>query len=203
MKSIDHKIYLASKNPNRRELLRQIGIGFDLLLVRERPGEIKDAIRADESTEDFVRRLAREKADHAWEVMLWRKLPMRPVLAADTKLAVDGRILGKPADAADAMQMLETLSGRTHQVLTSIAIRSDEGSWQATKCTDVTFATLSAEMIRSYCSRQEYRDKAGAYAIQGHASSFICDISGSYSCIMGLPLHETGQLLQKAGIPVL
>jgi septum formation protein len=203
MKPADTKIYLASKSPRRRELLRQIGVEFELLLLRDqapRGPDVNEEVLPDERAEDYVARVTREKAMHASKVMQWRRLPMRPVLAADTTVAIDGRILGKPAHAEEAFDMLRMLSGRTHEVLTSIALAHDENLWQLTQASKVTFAQLSDEMIRAYCATPEPYDKAGAYGVQGMAAVFIEHISGSYSGIMGLPLYETAQLLRNVGI---
>src|SRR6476469_9376773 len=126
MKPVDHKIYLASKSPRRRELLRQIGIEFELLLLRDqspRGPEVSEEVLPGEKPEDYVTRVTREKVEFACNTMQWRRLPVRTVLAADTTVVIDGRILGKPADAAEATGMLKALSGRTHQVLTSVAVR--------------------------------------------------------------------------------
>ncbi|RJG06952.1 septum formation inhibitor Maf [Noviherbaspirillum cavernae] len=206
MKPADHKIYLASKSPRRRELLRQIGVEFELLLLRDhtaRGPDVNEDVHPGEKAEDYVARVAKEKAEYAANVMLWRRLPVRVVLAADTTVVVDGRILGKPADAAEAAEMLKALSGRTHQVLTSIAARQNDTTWQHTQISDVTLSTLTDAMIRAYCATTEPYDKAGAYGIQGMAAVFVEKIVGSYTGIMGLPLHETAQLLRKAGISVL
>jgi septum formation protein len=205
MKPAGHKIYLASKSPRRRELLRQIGVEFELLLLRDqspRGPEVSEEVRPGEKAEDYVTRVTREKAEYASSTMSWRRLPVRPVLAADTTVVIDGRILGKPADAAEATEMLKALSGRTHRVLTSVAVHRDEDTWQTTQVSEVTFGELSDEMIRAYCATGEPYDKAGGYAIQGEAAVFIKNISGSYSGIMGLPLYETADLLRQAGIPV-
>jgi septum formation protein len=206
MKLVDQKIYLASKSPRRRELLRQIGVEFELLLLRDhapRGPEVSEEVIAGETPEDYVARVTREKAEFASKIMLLRRLPIRPVLAADTTVVVDGRILGKPADAKEAMDMLRALSGRTHQVLTSVAVHRDEDTWQITQRSDVKLSTLSEETMRAYCATPEPYDKAGGYGIQGRAAVFVEHIAGSYTGIMGLPLHETAELLKKAGIPVL
>lgn len=206
MKPADHKIYLASKSPRRRELLRQIGIDFELLILREdsvRGPDVSEVPLEDELPERYVERVTREKAVCARQVMLWRRLPIRPILSADTTVTLDGRILGKPADMAEAVSMLERLSGKTHQVLTSVAIFHDDQTWQTTQRSDVTFAKIPDRLIQSYCSLQEPYDKAGGYAVQGHAAVFIQNIVGSHSGIMGLPLFETAQLLQQAGIKIL
>lgn len=205
MKPSDQKIYLASKSPRRRELLRQIGVEFELLMLRDhtpRGPEVTEIVRPGELPEDYVTRVAREKADCALHTMYSRKLPIRPVLAADTTVTIDGRILGKPADMAEAVTMLKSLSGRTHQVFTSIAVKYHEDTWQITQRSDVVFTTLSDDMIRFYCATQEPNDKAGGYAIQGQAAVFIQEIAGSYSGIMGLPLFETAQMLRQAGIRI-
>lgn len=206
MKPADNKIYLASKSPRRRELLRQIGVDFELLLLRDqspRGPEVSEEVHPGEKAEEYVARVTREKAEYACTTMLWRRLPVRTVLAADTTVTIDGRILGKPADSTEAAEMLRALSGRTHQVLTSVAVRRDETTYQALQTSDVTFAVLTDAMIRAYCATSEPYDKAGGYGIQGMAAVFIQHISGSHSGIMGLPLHETAQLLHQAGITIL
>jgi len=206
MKPIDQKIYLASKSPRRRELLRQIGVEFELLMLREhtaRGPDVSELVEPGESPLTYVERVTREKAQTAAATMVSRRLPVRPVLAADTTVTLDGHILGKPADNAEAMQMLRLLSGRTHQVLTSVALKHHEDFWQATHASEVTFATLSEDAMRAYCALAEPYDKAGGYAIQGRAAQFIRHIAGSHSGIMGLPLYETAQLLQQAGIRTL
>jgi septum formation protein len=206
MKPADQKIYLASKSPRRRELLRQIGVEFELLMLRDhtpRGPEVTEEVLPDEKAGDYVARVAREKAECARQTMLWRKLPIRPVLAADTTVVVDERILGKPANITEAIDMLRSLSGRTHQVLTSIAVHHHDDAWQVTQRSDVTFGTLTDAMISAYCATQEPYDKAGGYAIQGQGALFVQQIVGSYSGIMGLPLYDTVQLLRQANIKVL
>lgn len=206
MKPSDQKIYLASKSPRRRELLRQIGVEFELLMLRDSPGrgpEVSEIPHPGEAPEVYVARIAREKASFATKTMYWRRLPVRPVLAADTTVTIDSRILGKPADASEAFDMLKALSGRRHQVWTSVAIQHNEEFWQSTQRSEVTFANLPDALIKAYCSTPEPYDKAGGYAIQGQAAVFIQEIAGSYSGIVGLPLFETAQLLQQAGIRVL
>ena len=206
MRPIDQKIYLASKSPRRRELLRQIGVEFELLLLREntaRGPDVPELVQPGETPLAYVERVTREKAETASATMLSRRLRTRPVLTADTTVTLNGRILNKPADDAEALAMLRMLSGSTHQVLTSIALKHHEDFWQATHTSDVTFATLSEETMRAYCALPEPYDKAGGYAIQGRAAQFISHIVGSPSGIMGLPLYETTQLLQQAGIRIL
>ena len=206
MKPADNKIYLASKSPRRRELLRQIGVEFELLMLRDqlpRGPEVSEDVLPGERPEAYVARVTREKAEFASRIMVMRRLPMRPVLAADTTVVIDDRILGKPADEKEAFDMLKSLSGRTHQVMTSVALHHDEDTWQFTQVSEVSFAALSDESIRAYCATPEPYDKAGGYGVQGQAAVFISRIAGSYSGIMGLPLHETAQLLQNVGIQVL
>ncbi|HVK94574.1 MAG TPA: Maf family protein [Noviherbaspirillum sp.] len=206
MKPADNKIYLASKSPRRRELLRQIGVEFELLLLRDqapRGPEVSEEVLPDETAENYVARVTREKAEHAARIMLMRRLPMRPVLTADTTVAIDGRILGKPADFKEAMDMLRALSGRTHQVLTSVALSNEDGIEQITQTSEVTISPLTESMMRAYCTSAEPYDKAGGYGIQGLAAVFVASITGSYTGIMGLPLHETANLLRQAGIATL
>jgi len=203
MKPAERKIYLASKSPRRRELLRQIGIEFEILQLRDltpRGPDVSEAVRPDERPEDYVARVSAEKAAFAWHMMHKRRMLPRPVLAADTTVVIDGSILGKPAGTAEAIEMMRQLSGRTHQVMTAIALYHDEQSWQLTQISDVTFAGLSEQTIARYCATHEPYDKAGGYGIQGLAAVFIRHIAGSYSGIMGLPLFETTQLLEEAGI---
>ncbi|MBC7416383.1 MAG: septum formation inhibitor Maf [Herminiimonas sp.] len=206
MKQPDQKIYLASKSPRRRELLRQIGVEFELLLLRDHTPigpEVREDVLPGEDPFDYVERVTNDKACLAQKTMLWRKLPMRPILAADTTVVVDGQILGKPANIAEAATMLRLLSGRTHQVLTCVAVRHQQESWRITQHSDVAFVELSPETIAAYCATSEPYDKAGGYAIQGLAALFVKDMSGSYSGIMGLPLFETAELLQRAGLRIL
>jgi septum formation protein len=206
MKPIDQKIYLASKSPRRRELLRQKGVEFELLLLREntaRGPDVPEQVQAGETPLAYVERVTRDKAEAASATMLSRRLRVRPVLTADTTVTLNGAILNKPANDAEALSMLRMLSGSTHQVLTSIALIHREEFWQTTHASEVTFAALSEETMRAYCALPEPYDKAGGYAIQGRAAQFISHIAGSHSGIMGLPLYETTQLLQQAGIRIL
>lgn len=201
--SMQNKIYLASKSPRRRELLRQVGIEFELLLLRDampRGPDVSEAVLPDELPDVYVARVTQEKASSAWSHMLMRRLPIHPVLAADTTVVIDQEILGKPANQNEAILMLRRLSGKTHQVLTSIAVHHHDASFHCTQSSDVTFAALTEEQILAYCVTQEPYDKAGGYGIQGLAARFISHISGSYSGIMGLPLFETTALLRQAGI---
>jgi septum formation protein len=205
VKPNDRKIYLASKSPRRRELLRQVGIDFELLMLRNDPTrgvDVTEDVNLQESPEDYVARVALEKGAFAWNMVLTRRLTPRPVLSADTTVTMDGVILGKPAGQAEAVAMLEQLSGRTHQVLTSVAVHYKDMAEQITQVSQVRFATLTPAMIRAYCASSEPYDKAGGYGIQGLAALFVEHIEGSHSGIMGLPLFETAALLRKAGLPV-
>jgi septum formation protein len=205
MKLVEKKIYLASKSPRRRELLRQVGIDFELLLLRSdgpRGPDVTEAVLPGEAPLDYVARVAREKAAFAAELVVKRRMAPRPVLAADTTVVINGAILGKPANAAEAIAMLNRLSGRTHQVLTSIAVRSADFTGQVTQVSEVRFGALSPAAIAAYCATAEPYDKAGGYGIQGPAAQFIEHIAGSHSGIMGLPVYETVQLLRQAGLPL-
>ena len=202
----DPTIYLASKSPRRRELLLQVGIRFEVLELKEEPGShgaVSEIPHDAEAPEKYVARVAREKADSGWAAVLWRHLPRRIVLAADTTVTIDGKILGKPTSHEEAMSMLRLLSGRTHQVLTAVAVRFDEQVDEVLHRSEVRFAALSETSMRAYCDLPEPYDKAGGYGVQGHAAQFIEHISGSHSGIMGLPLFETTRLLEQAGIKIL
>ncbi|NHZ32199.1 MULTISPECIES: nucleoside triphosphate pyrophosphatase [Massilia] len=205
MKPIDRKIYLASKSPRRRELLRQIGVEFELLTLRNdtpRGPDVTEVVHPGEAAIDYVARVANEKAAFGWNMVQNRRLTLRPVLAADTTVTIDGAILGKPGSPNEAMEMLERLSGRTHQVLTAIAVHHTDMKRQVTQVSQVRFAKLSAASIKAYCSTPEPYDKAGGYGLQGLAALFVEHIEGSHSGIVGLPLFETAQLLREAGIPL-
>jgi len=200
--TLDRSIYLASRSPRRRELLGHIGVKFHLLLFRNRPGTAPDVDESPQPGEDpreYVMRMAKMKAAAGWTRMLERNLPKAPVLAADTTVALEGRIYGKPADRADAERMLAALSGKRHEVLTAVALRYDDELETAISVSEVQFRELAPEEIRDYVATGEPDDKAGAYAIQGRAALFVAEIRGSQSGIVGLPLYETAQLLQKLG----
>jgi septum formation protein len=200
MAPIDRSIYLASRSPRRRELLTHIGVKFHLLLFRDRPDsdpEVNEECKAGESPAEYVQRLARAKAEAGWRRLMQRNLPRAPVLAADTTVALDGRIFGKPADRREAAAMLAALSGRRHEVLTAVALKYDERLDTALSTSEVQFRNLSPEEIRDYVATGEADDKAGAYAIQGRAAKFVAEIRGSHSGIVGLPLFETAQLIDR------
>lgn len=197
---LDRGIYLASRSPRRRELLSQIGVRYHLLLFRSRPDsppDVDEAMVAGERPDSYVERVARAKAEAGWRLLRLRNLPLAPVLSADTTVALDGRILGKPADRKQAAEMLAALSGRRHEVLTAVALKRDEQLDSALSRSEVLFKTLSPEEIAQYVASGECDDKAGAYAIQGRAARFVAELHGSYTGVMGLPLFETAQLLDK------
>jgi septum formation protein len=197
---VERGVYLASRSPRRRELLAQIGVRFHLLLFRARAGEdpdVDEKVLANEAPDAYVLRLARSKAEAGWRRMLQRNLPHAPILAADTTVTIDGAILGKPADRTEAANMLERLSGRQHEVLTAVALKYDDWIETALSRSEVRFKTLNAPEIAQYTASGECDDKAGAYAIQGRAGRFVAELRGSYSGVMGLPLYETGELLDK------
>jgi septum formation protein len=199
-------IYLASKSPRRRELLKQIGVAFEDLRLREAPGRQQDVAEEAHDGEPpahYVERIARTKASVGWKRMEQRGLAARPVLGADTEVVLDGEILGKPRDAAHAAEMLRRLSGREHEVLCGVALKRDDGVAFALSVTRVTFRALSGAEVDRYVATGEPMDKAGAYAIQGRAGAFAARLDGSYSGVMGLPLFETAGLLANAGFPVL
>jgi septum formation protein len=193
-------IYLASRSPRRRELLSQIGVRYHLLLFRERLGErpeVDEAVIEGEAPAAYVERMARAKAEAGWNRMLQRNLPHAPILAADTTVALGGRILGKPKDRAEAAEMLALLSGERHEVLTGVALKHQDQVEFALSISEVLLKKLTPEEIAQYVSSGEGDDKAGAYAIQGRAARFIVELRGSYSGVMGLPLYETSLLLDK------
>jgi septum formation protein len=203
MKVLDKKIYLASKSPRRRELLRQVGVDFELLMLRSDPTrgvDVSEDALPDEDPHVYVGRVAKAKGAFAWDILQKRRQPLRPVLTADTTVTIDGIILGKPASTEEAIEMLERLSGRTHEVLTSVAVHYSDIAEQVTQVSNVRFAKLSPAAIRAYCATPEPYDKAGAYGIQGLAALFVEHIEGSHSGIMGLPLFETANLLRRAGV---
>ena len=199
-------IFLASRSPRRRELLQQIGVRFEPLLFREgarADSDTDEAAKPGEDPDTYVRRVAGMKAAAAWQrVTMRRGLQRKPVLAADTTVALVNEMLGKPVDRPDAERMLGLLSGTQHRVLTAVAITFEGRVEMVVSESNVTFGPLDAERIAAYVATGEPFDKAGAYAVQGRAASFIERIEGSYTGIMGLPLYETTRLLAKFGIAV-
>ena len=201
----DKRIYLASRSPRRRDLLKQIGVPFELLLLREdlrRGPDVDETPLPDESPGVYVLRIAGAKVNTAVRHIAYRGLPQKPVLAADTTVVFDDRIIGKPENAEDAARMLRTLSGREHQVLTAVALALRDQVQTQISVSSVWFQELADADIRRYVATGEPLDKAGAYAIQGRAGAFVTRITGSYSGIMGLPLAETAELLKRFDIAV-
>jgi septum formation protein len=187
-------VFLASASPRRRELLRQIGVAVRLLAIC-----VDETSLPNEEPGSYVIRLARAKADAGWT----RRAASTgaPVLAADTAVIVDDEILGKPKDQSDAAAMLERLSGRSHEVLSAVALRSENGVQSRVSRSIVSFRDIGAAEAQRYWQSREPCDKAGGYGIQGLGAVFITDLRGSYSGVMGLPLYETAQLLDAAGVP--
>lgn len=201
-KLIDKRIYLASQSPRRRELLKQIGVSFEVLPLRTMAAraDVIEIPHSGESAVDFVQRMAHEKAASGWHAVEIRHLLKFPVLSADTLVDIDSSILGKPADRQAAETMLNQLSGRAHWVHTAVAIQRETRIESVLSSSKVEFGALSAIEIRHYLDSGEFTDKAGAYGIQGRAAAFVKLIEGSYTGIMGLPLFETNALLKQFGI---
>ncbi len=196
-------VWLASQSPRRAQLLQQIGVPFQLLAADD--GEDLEQLEAQwpgELPAAYVQRVTRRKLAAAVARLQRRGEPPAPVLAADTTVALGARILGKPADAADARAMLRALSGRSHRVLTAVAVHAAGRSQAALSVSHVRFAALPAAVVDGYVAGGEPFGKAGAYAIQGAIAAWVERIDGSHSGIMGLPLFETARLLRAAGVPV-
>lgn len=206
MTTVSDFIYLASQSPRRKQLLEQWGVRCQLLLPDEGEDvEALEAVKGGEAPAAYVQRVTDLKLQASVERLRRRGLPLAPVLCADTTVALGRRILGKPADSADARRILADLSGQQHRVLTAVAVakpsaRGAARQWAALSASQVAFDVWSAADIRRYVAGGEPMGKAGAYAIQGAAALHIRHISGSYSGIMGLPAHETAQLLRAAGV---
>ena len=186
-------VYLASASPRRGELLQQIGVSFRVL-----GSAIDEAVLPGEAPAAYVVRVAAAKAGSGWQGN--REAADVPVLAADTAVVLGGKILGKPKDRRDGEGMLQQLSGRTHEVLTAVALRTASGLQSAISRSEVTFRPISACEAQAYWETGEPHDKAGGYAIQGRAAVFVADLRGSFSGVMGLPLFETAALLSAAGV---
>jgi septum formation protein len=188
-------IYLASRSARRRQLLALANVRFDVIDI-----EIDESPHEGEEAAAYVQRVADEKAAAGWTRVLAEQRAARPVLAADTAVVVEGRILGKPRDAAEARGMLQTLSGKDHEVLTAVSVKLDRREERFCSRSRVRFGLVSDGEIDDYVASGEPMDKAGAYAIQGAAQRFIERVDGSVSGIMGLPLYETLQLLSRFGV---
>lgn len=206
MSALENRIYLASRSPRRRELLKQIGINFEVLIMRSFPAvraDVDETPRPGESPGDYVTRIASNKAMTGWTRALERRLPRLPVLGADTTVTLGGEIIGKPLNTDDAVKVLRKLSGQEHEVFSAVAVAMNDNVTTKLSRSRVRFAELTDSMIQDYVDTGESMDKAGAYGVQGKAATFIAEINGSYSGIMGLPLFETAQLLKQVGFPIL
>ncbi len=184
-------IYLASASPRRQELLRQLGLTFEVI-----PSNLDEVPQPGERPQDYVARVARDKAHHVARRIWEQGLAPHPVLGADTEVVLDGEVLGKPRDRAHGVEMLRKLSGRTHEVLSSVCVLHDGREHTALNLSRVTFRPLTEAEIATYWETGEPDGKAGAYAIQGRAAAFIERLEGSYSGVMGLPLYELAGILQ-------
>ena len=194
-------IYLASQSPRRRQLLEQLGVRHELLLAG--PEEDAEALEAEVAGElplAYVERVTRAKLHAARERLHARQLPPAPILCSDTTVALGRRLLGKPADAVDAQATLALLSGRTHRVITAVALAWGKQEALRTNLSRVRFASIGGAEIAHYVATGEPFGKAGSYAIQSSAAAWIAHIEGSYTGIMGLPLYETAQLLRQARV---
>jgi septum formation protein len=193
-------VYLASQSPRRRQLLEQLGVAYELLLpAPDEDVEALEAVLPHEAPLAYVQRVTQLKLDAALQRLQDRNLPLAPVLCSDTTVALGRTILGKPTDNQDAERILATLSGKTHRVLTAVALGTAQARQQTVSISRVTFAPMTPEQIHGYAVTGEPMGKAGAYAVQGRAAAYISKLSGSYSGIMGLPMYETAQLLQAFG----
>jgi septum formation protein len=204
MQPTSNIIYLASKSPRRRELLKQIGVQYELLMMRELAPrvDVDESPQPNETPHAYVERVVDLKSAAARRVLQERKLPQRPILTADTTVTFDGHILGKPESRDDAFRMLKQLSGETHQVLTAVMVATETQVERVLTTSFVSFAPLSDVEIRRYIDTGEPMDKAGAYGVQGRAAKWISKLSGSYSAVVGLPLYETAKLLRQCGVDV-
>ncbi|MBZ0125115.1 MAG: Maf family nucleotide pyrophosphatase [Rhodocyclaceae bacterium] len=205
MITLEPRIYLASRSPRRRELLSQIGVRFELLMFRGVPREdpdVDEAVLPEETPEDYVVRVTLAKAQAGVRRIRERHLIPHPVLAADTTVEIDGGVIGKPVHEADAVAILQRLSGRVHRVLTAVALSYEGHTEHLLNASEVRFRSLGQDEIKRYVASGEPLDKAGAYGIQGRAAVFIEEIKGSYTGIMGLPLYETALLLRRFGYPI-
>lgn len=203
-------IYLASQSPRRQALLQQIGVSFALLLPdAEEEAESLEAVLPNEMAQEYVMRVSLAKTQAASVRLAQRQLidpslPNAPILCADTTVALDQTILGKPQDATDALAMLSRLAGRQHEVLTAVSVRRADGEVrQALSISQVHFRAATPAELTAYIATGEPFDKAGAYGLQGKAAVFVEKVNGSFSGIVGLPLFETTNLLQWAGIKVM
>lgn len=203
-------VYLASRSPRRRDLLKQIGVKFEPLMLRlklPRGADVEEVRLPGEDPAAYVERLAHEKAQAAVRAIAMRSLFSKPVLTADTVVILDGNTLEKPQNTEEAADFLRRMANRTHEVRTCVVVTSGSGNalrlFTQTSVSQVTLGPISDAQIAQYCATNEPFDKAGGYAIQGLAAVFVARIEGSFSGVMGLPLYETAQLLRQVGVPVL
>ncbi len=203
---LSNHIYLASRSLRRRELLKQIGISFEVLLTRDNPSrgvDVNEDPLPGELPGAYVVRVARAKAEEGWRQMVKRKLRAYPLLAADTSVAVGNEIIGKPRDRDHATAILQRLSGTQHQVYSAVAVFHADTFESRLSISTVTLRNIDPAEIKHYVAIGDGLDKAGAYAIQGRGAVFICNLQGSYSGVMGLPLYESSELLKKIGLNAL
>lgn len=189
-------LFLASKSPRRRELLQQIGVLHEVI-----DANVVEVPRTEESPSDYVQRLAREKAEAGFASVKRLQLAIKPVLGADTIVVINNEILEKPRNATHAAEMLRKLAGTTHQVMTAVAMVSENKQAVKLSVTDVVFRALSENEIAAYWETGEPRDKAGGYGIQGLGAVFVQQIRGSYTGVVGLPIEQTLELLQEFSVP--
>ncbi|MGB7183560.1 MAG: Maf family protein [Burkholderiaceae bacterium] len=191
-------IWLASRSPRRQEILSQMQVCFELLLPDDpQAAEALETVRPHEAPDQYVARVTQAKLSLAIKKVASQSLPSRTILAADTTVALGGKILGKPADAEQCREMIDQLSGRSHRVLTAVAVARGQKIRHKVQVSRITFARIKADEIDAYAQSGDGLDKAGGYGIQGYAACFIRRIEGSYSGIMGLPIYETRQLLGR------
>ena len=196
-------VYLASQSPRRRQLLEQLGVRYELLLPdASEDAEALELALKNEAPVAYVKRVTGLKLDAAATRLVRRNLPPAPILCSDTTVALGRVIYGKPDDAADAGRMLGELAGKTHRVLTAVAVQRGRQRFAALSTSRVSFEPMTAAQIRAYVATGEPMGKAGAYAIQGRVAMHITRINGSYSGIMGLPLWETASLLRASGLKI-
>ena len=194
-------VYLASQSPRRRQLLEQLGVRYELLLPdATEDAEALEVVLKNEAPAAYVKRVTNLKLDAAVARLKRQQLQPAPILCSDTTVALGRIIYGKPNDAKDAKRMLAELSGKSHRVLTAVAVQSGRKRFDALSTSKVTFDEMTQKQISAYVATGEPLGKAGAYAVQGRAARYITKIDGSYSGIMGLPIRETALLLQAAGI---
>ena len=200
---MENFVYLASQSPRRRQLLEQLGVRYELLLADDmEDAEALEVARENEVPDNYVHRVTALKLDAAITRLARRNLVPAPILCSDTTVALGKIMFGKPDDAAHAARMLSALAGRSHQVMTAVAVQQGLQRFEAVSISQVSFQAMTAAQIKSYVDSGEPMGKAGAYAIQSKIAMHITRIDGSYSGIMGLPLWETSLVLQAAGLEI-